>query len=232
MVSRCPREGCRGRIIHGDDGLVCLACGRAPQGLSTYGAGTPLAEQPLGSLSTADLVTLFKQLHESAQRNWQARVAVIAELASRIKGSGRNRCREVAAMIGISEPYTRQLYKVSKTFSHNQLTETKVKPSTVIAAAYSPEPERWLKRAEAEKLREQDVWRGTRAEKEPSPAGRKPAPKTVYARCQSCGNVGWHDLVLAPETPREPAEETAQEFALPASGDALGVAARVGLRVG
>jgi hypothetical protein len=102
-------------------------------------------------------------------------------------------------MLGVSEPYCRQLFKVWQTFGREQLRETKVKPSTVIAAAYAPEPERWLKRAEAEKLREQDVWRGTRAEKNGhEEAPDEPSEQTVYARCRTCGKAGWHELLEAP----------------------------------
>jgi hypothetical protein len=102
-------------------------------------------------------------------------------------------------MLAISEPYCRQLYKVSRTFDHKILRETKVKPSTVIAAACSPEPERWLMKAEVESLTAADVWHKTRAERsghEEAPDG--PSETTVYARCRTCGNAGWHERLPAP----------------------------------
>jgi hypothetical protein len=171
--------------------LRCFLCGRAPQPVLP-----PDKTPELCSLDTAELVELFQRLHEQAQRNWQARVAIIGELASRLEGSGRQRCHVVAAITGISEPYCRQLYKVAQTFTPKALRETKVKPSTVIAAAYSPEPERWLKRGEVETLTEAGVWRKTRAEKnghEEAPDG--PSERTVYARCRTCGSAGWQELL-------------------------------------
>jgi hypothetical protein len=193
---RCPRPGCGGRLFQEGNETYCFACGRAPH--PVLNGHHPEPTENLGSLSIDDLVALFQRLHEQAQRNWQARVAVIGELAGRLTGSGRKRCKTVAGMVGISEPYCRQLYKVSQTFSQRALRETRLKPSTVIAAAYSPEPERWLKRAEAEKLTEVAVWRRTRAEKnghEEAPDG--PSERTVYARCRVCGNSGWQEVLPA-----------------------------------
>lgn len=120
-------------------------------------------------------------------------IAVIGELAGRLEGSGRQRCKTVAALLGVSEPYCRQLYKVSRTFGHKTLAATTVKPSTVIAAASWPQPERWLRRAEAEKLTELAVWHGTRAEKR----GGQATLVTVYARC-TCGREGWMQRLSAP----------------------------------
>jgi hypothetical protein len=102
-------------------------------------------------------------------------------------------------MIGISEPYTRQLYKASQVFTPKQLRQAKVPPTTVIAAAYSPEPEHWLKRSEGEGLTGPALRRKIRAEKnghEEAPDG--PSEQTVYARCRTCGNAGWHELLPAP----------------------------------
>jgi hypothetical protein len=93
-------------------------------------------------------VTLFKRLHESAQKNWQTRVGIIGELASRLEGSGRQRCKLVAGMVGISEPYCRQLYKVSQSFTRQTLEEVRVPPTHFVAAAYTSAPEAWVKASE------------------------------------------------------------------------------------
>jgi hypothetical protein len=143
--------------------------------------------QVLGDLSTADLVALFRQLHERAQRNWQARVAVIGELASRLQGSARQRCKTVASMVGVSEAYCRQLYKVSQTFSPRQLKEAKAPLSTVISAAYAPQPERLLRQAEVLQLTGAQARQAIHAER---PAlgykpGRKPSAE-VRAHCPEC----------------------------------------------
>jgi hypothetical protein len=150
------------------------------------------------SLSTAEPVELFRQLHEAAQRNWQARVAVIGELAGRLKGSGRQRSRVIAGMLGISEPYCRQLLKVSQTFDHKTLRETKLKPSTVISAAYSPQPERLLRQAEVLRLTGAQTRQAIHAER---PAlgyrpGRKPSQE-VRACCPACGYEGMMRLLPA-----------------------------------
>jgi hypothetical protein len=199
MVSRCPREGCRGRIIHGDDGLVCLACGRAPPPVAASNGHHPEPSGNLSSLSTADLVALFKQLHLEAQRNWQQRIAVIGELASRLEGSGRKRCAAVASLVGCSEAYTRQLYKVSQTFSHKQLEKTKAPLSTVIAVSYAPQPERLLEQAEVLHLTGAQAKQAIHAER---PAlgyrpGRKPSTE-VRACCPECGFEGLMRLLPAP----------------------------------
>jgi hypothetical protein len=105
----------------------------------------------------------------------------------------------VAELSGVSQTYTRQLFKAYTVFDKRTLAETKVPPSTVIAVAYAPEPARWLKPVEAEKLTEQDVWRKVRAEKrgvEEAPDG--PSEQTVYARCRTCGNAGWHERLTVP----------------------------------
>jgi hypothetical protein len=124
-------------------------------------------------------------------------------------------------MVAVSEPYCRQLYKVSLTYDRKTLAATKVKPSTVIAAAYSPQPERWLKQAEVERLTEASVWRKTRAERnghnserartlprfraelnrthpsEEAPDG--PSEQTVYARCREGGTAGWREMLPEPQ---------------------------------
>jgi hypothetical protein len=158
----------------------------------------PESTDDLGSLSTADLVTLFKQLHEAAQRNWQARIAVIAELVSRLPGSGRKRCKAVAELVGCSEAYTRQLYKVSQTFSPKQLQETRAPLSTVIAVSYAPQPERLLGQAEVLHLTGTQAKQAIHAER---PAlgykpGRKPSQE-VRACCPECGFEGLMRLLPA-----------------------------------
>jgi hypothetical protein len=199
MAGRCPRPGCNGSLVQDADGLSCLACGRPAPILPQKDKQQVSSDPDLAACTNDELVTLFRKLQASARRNWQTRVMIIGELASRLEGSARERCKAIAGMVGVSEPYCRQLYKVSQTYDGATLAETKVKPSTVIAAAYSPAPERWLKRAESEKLREVDVWRKTRAEKnghQEAPDG--PSEQTVYARCRTCGNAGWHQLLPAP----------------------------------
>jgi hypothetical protein len=51
--------------------MYCMLCNRPAPPIATSNGHHP--SQDLGNFSTADLVALFKQLHESAQRNWQAR---------------------------------------------------------------------------------------------------------------------------------------------------------------
>jgi hypothetical protein len=153
----------------------------------------------LAACSTAELVALFKKLHVSAEKNWRLRVAVIGELAARLEGSGRQRCKVVASMLGISEPYCRQLYKVSQSFTGETLEAVMAPPSRVIVAAYSPDPVTWLKASE-DGLTAVAMKRKIRAAKSGKPeAPDGPSELTVYARCRTCGNVGWQERLPAPE---------------------------------
>jgi hypothetical protein len=200
---RCPRPRCKGVLFEQDGTLICFHCGRAVEGTSVRSKNYPNGQHPkpvqnLGSLSTADLVALFKRLHAVAQRNWQARVAVIGELASRLKGSGRKRCKTVATLVGCSEAYCRQLYKVSQTFSPRQLEEAKAPLSTVIAASYAPQPERLLRQAEVLRLTGTQARQAIHAERPELgyKPGRKPSQE-VRACCPECGFEGLMRLVPA-----------------------------------
>lgn len=83
----------------------------------------------------------------------------------------------------------------------NVLDETPLSMGTVLEAARSTEPEKWLKHAEQRKmdhpqysrqdLREDIIRAGER--KQP-PAETEPAgPKMVWGKCQGCGAVNWFE---------------------------------------
>jgi hypothetical protein len=195
---RCPRLGCNGRLFEQDGALHCFHCGRSTLPAVTNGHH-PEPLDNLGALSTDELVALFQRLHEAAQRNWQQRIAVVTELASRLQGSGRKRCKTVAAMVGCSEAYTRQLYKVGQTFSPRQLQETKAPLTTVIAVSYAPQPERLLRQAEVLRLTGTQTRQAIHAERPQLgyKPGRKPSAE-VRACCPECGYEGLMRLLPAP----------------------------------
>jgi hypothetical protein len=185
MASRCERPGCNGSLVQEDGECRCLSCARPVQQAT--------GNKDLTGYTNTELVTLFKKLHESARRNWQTRVAIIGELAERMEGSRRKRCQTVAGMVGVSEVYCRNLYKVFLSYSERTLREVKVPASHFTIAAYEKDPEGLVRESENGRLSTSALRRKIREARHGAPSEER-----VYARCPQCSHSGWMLLMPSP----------------------------------